>query len=233
MIDIHSHIIFEVDDGPPSIKESIRMVLEAERYGVKDIIATPHYNEQLYHGSNTNENFSTLKSRLSDCDIRLHLGHEVAMSPNMIQNIKELKGKTLCNSRYILFELPFDHIPVYSSELLYVLNVEKMIPILAHPERNRVLVKNFDAFIKFLENGCLVQMDAASIIGVYGSDARIFSEKVIKLHLAHFVASDAHHADDYTNWYLPALKQVIKWAGEKYTTQLFNDNAQKILTNKT
>ena len=49
MIDIHSHIVFDVDDGPSTVKESIRMVLEAEKLGINEIIATPHFNDLMSH----------------------------------------------------------------------------------------------------------------------------------------------------------------------------------------
>ena len=229
MIDIHSHIIFGVDDGPSTIKESIRMVLEAEKLGVKEIIATPHFNNLLFHTDKIVENFSILSSRIADCDVKLHIGYEVYLSPSMIEKIKELKAKTLDNSNYLLFELPFDHIPVYCSKLLYGFHVEKIIPILAHPERNRVFMRSFDSFINFIENGCLVQIDAGSVIGVYGIEAKQFAKKVIKLNLAQFVASDAHCAEDYNDWYLSAYNQIKQWAGEEYAKQIFNENAKRII----
>ena len=147
----------------------------------------------------------------------------------MIKQVEELKTKTLGDSNYILFELPFDHIPIYADQLLYKLNIARIIPILAHPERNRVLINNFDSCIKFLENGCLVQIDAASVVGVYGAGARHIAEKIIKLNIAQFVASDAHCAEDYQNWYLPAIKLVKRWAGEEYSRQVFYENAKKII----
>jgi protein-tyrosine phosphatase len=232
MIDIHSHIIFGVDDGPSNIKESIRMVLQAEKLGVKDIIATPHFNNLLLNSNRIVENFSTLSSRIADCDVKLHIGYEVFINPLMIEKVKELKAKTLNNSSYILFELPFDHIPVYCSKLLQEFHSEKIIPILAHPERNRVFIRNVDSFINFIENGCLVQIDAGSIVGAYGKEAKRFAKQVIKLNLAQFIASDAHCTEDYNDWYLSAYNQVKRWAGEEYTNQLFNENAKNIIFNE-
>lgn len=232
MIDIHSHIVFGVDDGPSSIKESIRMVLEAEKLGVKEIIATPHFNNLLLDTDKTVENFLILSSRIADCDVKLHIGYEVFINSSMIEKVKELRTRTLSNSSYILFELPFDNIPVYCSKLLYEFHIEKLIPILAHPERNRVFMRNFDSFINFIENGCLVQIDAGSIVGAYGKEAKNFAKRAIKLNLAQFVASDAHCTEDYKDWYLSAYNQVKRWAGEEYTNQIFNENAKKIISDK-
>ena len=229
MIDIHSHIVFDVDDGPLTIKESIRMVLEAEKLGINEIIATPHYNNLLFSANDAAHNFAVISSRTADCDVKLHLGYEVSLNPFMVEKAEELRAKTLGGSSYLLFELPFDYVPIYSGELLYKLNMRKIIPILAHPERNKIFINNFDSLIKFLENECLVQIDAASIVGVYGTDARHIAEKMIKLNLAQFVASDAHCTEDYRNWYLPAYSQVNRWAGVEYSVQVFCKNAKKIV----
>lgn len=233
MIDIHSHIIFGVDDGPSNIKESIRMVLAAEKLGVKDIFATPHFNNlSLDSARIIVENFLMLSSRIADCDVKLHIGYEVFINPLMTENLIGLRTKTLNNSSYILFELPFDHIPVCCSKWLSEFHSEKIIPILAHPERNRVFTRNFDSFIKFIENGCLAQIDAGSIVGAYGKEAKNFAKKVIKLNLAQFVGSDAHCTEDYNDWYLLAYNQVKRWAGEEYANQIFNENAKNIICNE-
>lgn len=229
MIDIHSHLVFGVDDGPSTLKESVRMVLEAEKLGIKEIIATPHYNARLFALEKTAENFQLILSRVADFDIKLHLGYEVYLDSYIMEDIKLLRDKTLNASDYLLFELPFGYVPENYSKLLYDLHLERIIPVLAHPERNRVFLRNFDSFIKFIESGCLVQIDAGSIVGVYGRDARNFARKAIKLNLAQFVSSDAHCAEDYKEWYLSAYNQVKQWAGEEYADKLFFENAKMIL----
>lgn len=229
MIDIHSHLVFGVDDGPSTIKESIRMVLEAEKLGIKEIFATPHYNVQLFDTDRAAENFQILLSRVTDCDVVLHLGYEVYLNPQMMENVRILKGKSLNGSDYLLFELPFGYIPENYSKLLYGLHLERIIPVLAHPERNRIFMKDFDSFIKFIESGCLVQIDAGSIVGAYGTEAKNFARKVIRLNLAQFIASDAHCTEDYRERYPAAYNQVKKWVGEEYTDKLFFQNAKRIL----
>jgi protein-tyrosine phosphatase len=121
---------------------------------------------------------------------------------------------------------------MYCGKLLHELHNEKIIPILAHPERNRVFARNFDSFINFIEKGCLVQIDAGSIVGAYGKEAKHFAKNVITLNLAQFVASDAHCTEDYNDWYLPAYNQVKRWAGEEYANQVFTENAKKIVTSE-
>jgi tyrosine-protein phosphatase YwqE len=93
MIDIHSHLIFGVDDGPSAIKESIRMALEAEKLGVKEIIATPHFSDLQFQTDKAVENFSALSSRIADCDIKLHIGYEVSINPFTVKRLRDCRQK--------------------------------------------------------------------------------------------------------------------------------------------
>ena len=229
MIDIHSHLIFGVDDGPPTIKESIRMVLEAEKLGIKTIIATPHYSKGLYQSENVLENYQELAARVRDFDIEVLLGYEVYFD-SIIPDVLNGKDRyTLNKSRYLLFEMPFDIMPANISEIILKLHMENFIPILAHPERNRFFIGNFQLFIDFIESGCLIQLDAASILGVYGILAKMFVKNLIRMNLVHFVASDAHNALDYINWYLPAYEKVKRWGGKEYADMLFYKNQKMLL----
>lgn len=232
MIDVHSHIIFGVDDGPSTMEESLRMVYEAERAGIKVVIATPHYQKDIFENEKVMENYQRLLNRIIDYDVTLLLGYEVFLNPfipGIMQNKHDL---SLNGSDYLLFELPFDSIPMYSYDTIYKLQLKNIIPILAHPERNRNFVSNFNELLNFIERGCLVQLDAASIIGVYGGKAKEFAKKLIKLNMAHFVASDAHCAKDYMHWYCKAYGKVVRWAGEEYADKLFSGNAKVILENR-
>jgi len=200
-----------VDDGAPSIKESLKMVLEAESMGVKAIILTPHFHIGLFNNiEKVEENYYELRYRVRDCGIDLYLGYEVFIDSLLHGGEKIAEKLKLNNSPYLLMELPFDVVPSYSFDILYKLHLNDIIPIIAHPERNRFFVNNFNMFMNFIENGCLLQLDAASIIGVYGSEVQNFSKKLIKSNLAHFVASDAHSHEDYKEWYLAARRNFHK-----------------------
>jgi len=229
MIDIHSHLIHGVDDGPATIKESIRMVLEAEKLGIKAIIATPHTYKDLYRIDRAYANFMELKNRTADCGVELYMGCEAFIDPFAADGVKDGSIPTLNSSEYLLFELPFDSVPLYGYEIMYKLQLDNFIPIIAHPERNRVFNSDFSAFISFIEKGCLVQLDAASITGVYGMEAKKISRKLIKYNLVDFVASDAHCSEDYKRWYIPAYNEVIRLKNTNYADKLFYENGKMIL----
>jgi protein-tyrosine phosphatase len=231
MIDIHSHIIFGVDDGPSTIEESLKMVSEAVNAGIKIIISTPHFQKEVFENDKIVENYNMLVNRASDFDISILLGYEVLISLSLAKMLADSKPLTLNNSGYLLLELPFDSIPIYIYEVIFQLQLLGVTVVIAHPERNMNLINNFDSLLGLVERGCLIQLDAASIVGIYGRHVKGFTKKLIKLKLVHFIASDAHSAKDYANWYLKAYKKVNKWVGEDYADKLFTRNASAIVQN--
>jgi protein-tyrosine phosphatase len=229
MIDIHSHIIFGVDDGAPNVEESVKMVLEAENQGIEAIVATPHYHDGLFEMENIQPHFNELCSRTKNSTVKLYTGSEISICPALPELLKQKGCLTLNKSKYLLLEFPYSYIPPYTNEILYKLNLENYVPIVAHPERNRVFLDNYSSFIEVLGKGCLIQLDAASILGVYGNSVKKFTRKMIKQRLAHFVASDAHCAKDYTRWYKEAYKQTMEWSDNGYAELLFDGNARRML----
>lgn len=229
MIDIHSHIVYGVDDGSQSEDQSLRMICEAERSGIKVIVVTPHVYDQTFNHEKLEENFQNLSRKAFDYGIVLKLGCEGHIHPDIVTLYKSNKVLTLGNSRHILIEFPFNQIPLYVNDLLYRLRLEGIAVVIAHPERYRYFVDDFGLFLRFLDSGYLMQLDAASIIGKYGGRIKSFCKKVIKLKKAHFVSSDAHCAEHYKDWYLKSVKKVRRWAGEEYTEELYFRNAARML----
>lgn len=229
MIDIHSHIIFEVDDGPCIIEQSISMIYNAEKAGIKTIVATPHSHETLFEAERLSENYQELLYRICDYDITLKLGYEVFINPSMPGMEKKNIGLTLHQTRYLLFELPFNTSPGSGFDVLSGFRLKDIIPILAHPERNRNFIKNLNELSRYIKAGCMIQIDAASILGIYGRDVRDFVKKLVKWNMVDFVASNAHCAEDYANWYMKAYREVSKWSGAENANRLFQSNADSIL----
>lgn len=229
MIDLHCHIIYGVDDGPSKIQDSMRMILAAQKIGVNTIIATPHYKKDVYVSEVINENFQNIKSRISDFGIDLFLGREVFISSALSQVVEDSEKYTLSGTSFLLMELPFDILPLDINEMLLKLHEKKITPIVAHPERYSYFVRDFNRFLDFIEVGCLVQIDAASIVGVHGAGVKKFARKLIDLNLVHYVASDAHAPEHYIKWHKEAYQKVKNWAGEEYADAVFKNNQKTII----
>ena len=230
MIDIHSHIIYRVDDGPCTIEQSISMIWNAKKAGIKTIVATPHSHETIFVADRLSENYQELLYRIRDYEISLKLGYEVFINPSVPSMERKNISLTLDNTRYLLFELPFNTSPRDGFDVLTSLRLKDTIPILAHPERNRNFLKNFNELSGYIQAGCMIQIDAASILGIYGRDIRDFVKKLVKWKRVDFVASNAHCAEDYVNWYMKAYREVSKWSGDENATRLFQSNAESILS---
>lgn len=231
MIDIHSHIIYGMDDGSPTLAESVKMLVQAQKLGITTIFATPHYQENIFNLDRISNNFLEVVEKAWEYGITLKLGSEVYINPYVDKLIKEKKILLLNRSNYVLLELPYEAIPLYTFEMIYKLQLQRISVIIAHPERNINLLKEFSLYVDFLERGCLMQIDAGSISGAYGKAVEEYAKRLIKLKMAHFVASDAHCAKDYKEWYLKAYKKVNNWVGSEYADKLFIYNSQHILEN--
>ena len=229
MIDIHCHIIYDVDDGAKTIDDSIKMALEAKKVGIDAIVCSPHYNESLWSSERILDNFYQTKAEVKKCGIELFLGYEVFLCNFPTEILSGKRKYTLHDSNYLLFELPPNIVPIDLNQNLHKMLSYGYIPIIAHPERNICFIRNIEKLMDLVKAGCLVQVDASSIVGIWGSDVKKFAKKLIKKNLVHFAASDAHRPGDYSEWYLQAYKNVKKWSGKEYCDRIFMINQNKIL----
>jgi protein-tyrosine phosphatase len=229
MIDVHSHIIHGVDDGPSSIEESLRMVEVAEKLGIRTIIATPHFHENIFGMERVEENYQELLYKSKAYEVDLKKGFEVFVDPSNSIITRSRKKLTLNQTGHILIEFPLNANPVYCLDAIKNLQLENILPVIAHPERNREFQKKFGSLVNFIKSRCMIQIDAASIAGIYGIRVKEFARELIKMNFADIVASNAHYALDYSEWYLEAYKNVVQWVGLESAYKLFYSNAKKIL----
>ncbi len=228
MIDVHSHIVYGVDDGAATLEESLRMMGEASRAGIQVIVATPHFHKGVYESDRIVDIYQRLEIKAADYNLKLLPGYEVFLNPLDPDFAGKDSKLTINGTKYLLGEFPFNAVPSYVLEAIYKLQVNGITPIIAHPERNKCFIKDLGLLQDMVYRGCLVQIDAASLLGVYGVHAKRFSKKLIKSRMAHFVASDAHYPEDYADWYPKAHEKVRRWAGEEYAETVFNRNADMI-----
>lgn len=228
MIDIHSHIIFDVDDGSESLDESLKMIEEAKSVGVKTIIATPHFMNHVLDPDRTTNNFRALIDKVSGLGVDIKMGYEVVLNPLLLQGIRIVEQHTLNNSDYILVEFPFSSSFELSRNVLEQIQQKGLIPIIAHPERIETFMKKRRLIRDIKDKGCLLQVNAGSIEGYYGEKTRAVAKHIIEEKLADFVASDAHRPRYYDR-YRRAFHKVAKWTDEEYAHKLFHINAQVLL----
>lgn len=236
MKDLHSHILYGIDDGSKSLDESLAILKKASIQGVTDIVLTPHYIKDSKFNTNNKDKKKILKElqtelKKRNIDINLYLGNEVYIDEDITTLLKK-DISTINNSKYILIELPLNSKSLILDEVLYELNKENLIPIIAHPERYIRYYKDYDFFDKLLKKGCLFQANIGSLYGVYGRKSKKMIKALLKRNMIHFFGSDIHH--EHSNFYEKNIeKDLLKVVKDvNLVEDLLINNTDKVLKNQ-
>lgn len=200
MIDLHNHLLPNLDDGAQNFEESVQLALKLVDEGVTHAIVTPHHMNGRYvnPAGKINKLTAQFQEHLDQAQVPLQVfpGQEVRIHSHLIESIREGDIQFLDkNKSYLLLEFPTAHIPDYTEDVIYDLKHLGITPIIAHPERNHAIQKNPHLLFDLINQGCMSQVTAASLAGVFGSDVKKQSLEMLDHHLAHLVASDMHDLD--------------------------------------
>ncbi|WP_277680162.1 tyrosine-protein phosphatase [Gracilibacillus dipsosauri] len=235
MIDIHSHILPELDDGPNTLASSIAMAQRALKEGIHTIIATPHHLDGHFinQGKKIEQAVEQLNDLLQEENVPLKVltGQESRINGDMIERLRREEIIPLNNSKYVYVELPSNHIPNYTSQVLFDMQVLGYKPIIVHPERNISLTENPDQLYRLVKNGALTQITAASLVGKLGKKIQRFSIDLIDHNLTHFIASDAHNTNSRGFHLDEAYHYMNKVFGSSMVFQ-FKENVEKVVENQ-
>lgn len=235
MIDIHSHIIPGIDDGARDTAEALSLLRIAQEDGITHIVATPHINSGRFDNDDVNimEGLALLKKIIIEnnlsiqvaaaCELRIDVGHMNRLKAGLIPHFSNYEGL-----KVILLEFPHSHIPPGSENFIKWLFSNGYKPIIAHPERNRDLLRQPSLLKSFISLGCLTQLTAGSITGQFGPEIESFSFQLLKENKVSVVASDAHNIKRRPPILSKAYKLVASEFGEKTATSLFIENPRAI-----
>lgn len=231
MIDIHSHIIPNVDDGARSVEETFNILKEAQEAGFTDVILTSHFLLNYYE-TNAQE-LIFWKEKLQEVlkkqgtKINLHSGMEIYITNQMEELLENKKILTLANSRYMLIELPLATNVKYFDYVVYYLEAKGIKPIIAHPERYKCVQKDPDIVEEYIEKGCLIQCNYGSIVNLYGREAEKTIKTLLKKNQVHFLGSDVHRENGTYLIILDAIKKIRKIIGENKINEITTINPKK------
>ena len=241
MIDFHSHILPNIDDGSRSMEESINLIREATEAGFAGIISTSHYLQDYYECDeqerrklleDIDDEASKLSNNIGMQMPKLYLGSEIYITTDMINLLEEKKASTINNTKYVLFELPMNSRPLFVKDVVYKLIEDGYRPIIAHPERYSYVKENI-GFVKELKDmGALFQSNYGSIIGMYGNSAKKTVKKLLKENLISFLGSDVHKTGQIYPKIPKILKKLNRWIPSDMVQNLTTFNAQKVLENQ-
>jgi protein-tyrosine phosphatase len=181
MIDIHSHILWGLDDGPGTMEESVAMLRAAADGGTTEIVATPHANSTYsYQPDMVAARIAELEAIVAGTP-KIHRGCELHLTFDNIERLLEQPSTyTINGTHYLLAECPACHIGSHTDSILRRLIDAGLVPIIAHPERNPVLRQDMSRLERWVDLGCLLQVTALSVAGGFGGPAKTASMRLLK-----------------------------------------------------
>lgn len=213
MIDIHSHILYGLDDGARTLDESVSMAQMAARHGTTVIVGTPHANLEYEFDPPAIAARRAEIEAASNGVISIVTGSDFHLTYDNIQDAIEHPTKyAVAHKCYLLVE--FSDLLIFHnmSEIFTRLQDAGMVPIITHPERNQLLQMRLPAIEEWVASGVLLQVTGQSLLGDFGRRARQFSELLLDKDIVHFIASDAHD----TQRRPPRLDLAYAHIGKKY-----------------
>jgi protein-tyrosine phosphatase len=234
MIDIHSHILPSLDDGPKTIEESIELCKIAANDGIKKIVATPHSKDGVYEAKSDEilKKVKELNLKLKEIQLDMEIlpGAELHINENLAKNIKDGEVLTINNGKkFILLELPFFFVPPATDRLIFNLRSVGIVSIIAHAERIIKFQKTPEILGQLVKSGTLVQITAQSLTGDFGSRERKCAEWLLKHEMVHFIATDVHSLTGRPPILSKALKRASKIMGEEAARALVSHNPRQII----
>lgn len=233
MVDLHSHILYGIDDGSKTLEESLEILNNAYTGGVTDIVVTPHFIKDSKYKANNKKKRELLDSLVKELKknhipLHLYLGNEVFIDEGL-SKLLDKDIATIHGSKYLLIELPMGRKYSLIEEVLDELDEVGIIPIIAHPERYLSYYKDYDFFYWLKNRGCYFQSNIGSLFGEYGRKSKKMMKELLKRDLIDFIGSDIHHP--YQKFYHYDIKKkllkIIK--DEDRVNDLLEGNAKRIL----
>ncbi|MFC4354196.1 tyrosine-protein phosphatase [Chryseomicrobium palamuruense] len=235
MIDMHAHIIWGVDDGPKTFEETQQLIRLAEKEGIEQIVATSHALHPSYHADieEVKEKLQLLTEWIKSENIQMqvYLGHEIRVTENIMVEIKSQQVATLNNTNYVLIEFPSATVPLFAKEIVKQLVNQGYFPIIAHPERNKLLANQPAKLKELIDLGAYAQVTAGTIAGAFGKDVQKIALRMIDEGLIHCYGSDVHNDSTRDFKFDDGLSYLENKNRQEFVEYLLENN-ERLLENK-
>ncbi len=230
VIDIHCHLLPEVDDGPKSWDVAVEMCRMAAADGITHSVATPHANDRYpYDRGYLSGLLDQLREKVGSAP-ELSLGCDFHLSfENLERVLEQPHTYTIGETNYLLIELSNFSVPTQLGSCFTRFGDRGLTPILTHPERNPILQQTPQRILEWAEQGCLIQVTASSLTGFWGERPEIVARWLLDRSAIHILASDAHDTKRRIPNLSAARAVAEKIVGAEYAEALVEGNPGAIV----
>jgi tyrosine-protein phosphatase YwqE len=196
--DMHSHLIPGIDDGAQTLEDSLNLIRSLRELGYRKLITTPHIMSDHFRNNPEiiRSGLQTLKEAAAAefPDITIEAAAEYYIDDVFVKKLEEEELLTF-SDKYLLFEVSFINFPENLKEIIFNMQIKGYKPVLAHPERYPFWARKFSEYEMFRDAGVLLQINANSIAGYYGIEAKKTAEKLIDLKMVDLIGTDLHKSE--------------------------------------
>ena len=239
MIDLHCHFLPSVDDGARTPEDALALAAASVANGITHAVLTPHVHPGYFDNrlSTLTTVFDTYRAALADAgiDLKVFLGGEVRLHPDALDLLAadELPViGSLGEDRIVLIEFPDGHIPAGAEVACRYFAKQGVRWLIAHPERNKEVMRSPMRIKPFVDSGCLLQLTAASVIGRFGPQALQASHQLLVKGLVSVIATDSHNLRHRPPMLNEAREAIARLYGSGLAHRLTEENPGKIIAER-
>jgi tyrosine-protein phosphatase YwqE len=212
--DMHSHILPGIDDGSRDMNTSMDLIRGLSALGYKKLIATPHVMWDMYKNSSDMilHKLAEVKERVKKegIDIEVDAAAEYFLDDHAVNLIKSNAPLLTIGNSIVLVESSLAHASLELKHILFELQMQSYVPVIAHPERYIYLERSRDLYDELKDMGCLFQLNVLSLTGGYGKTVQELAQYLIKKRYYDLVGTDHHHARHLESLSSPALGTQLR-----------------------
>jgi protein-tyrosine phosphatase len=231
VVDIHSHILPEVDDGPKTWDDCLVMCRMAAADGITHMVATPHANDRYHYDRPYLQGLVAQLQSLIGPAPKIMLGCDFHLSYDNLQDALANPARyAIEGSNYMLVELSNYGVPAQTTDSFLKLGDRGITAVITHPERNPILRENVQRVVEWAEQGCVIQMTGSALTGFWGERVRRAAQWLLEHDAVHVLATDAHDTEKRIPVLSTARDAAAEICGEEVAEALVEGNPRAIIS---
>jgi protein-tyrosine phosphatase len=231
VVDIHSHILPDVDDGPKAWDACVAMCRMAAEDGITHMVATPHANDRYHYDRPYLQGLVGRLQSLIGPAPKIMLGCDFHLSYENLQDALANPARyAIEGTNYMLVELSNYGVPAQTTDSFLKLGDRGITAVITHPERNPILRENIQRVVEWAEQGCVIQMTGSALTGFWGERVRRAAQWLLEHEAVHVLATDAHDTEKRVPVLSTARDAAAEICGEEIADALVEGNPRAIIS---